>query len=60
MLGLLVLTACQFTAERICSEEGYEQGTPEFTQCVADRRTQEAVRMQEEAARGTGRGRVGQ
>ncbi len=60
LVGLAALAACQSIAERDCIEQGHEKGTTAFTECVADRRTQEGMRIKEQGARGTGRGRLGQ
>lgn len=59
-LTLIALAACESTAERICSDRGLERDTSEFRECVAARRTEEGMRIKEQAAQGTGRGRLGQ
>ena len=48
--GLIVLTACQSTFKVDCAREGYKENTPEFRECVADRRMEESVRMKKRAA----------
>ena len=52
ILMLLMLTACESTAERTCAREGYADGTPEFRECVSERRVEGSVRMKEKAAGG--------
>ncbi len=48
--GLILLTACQSTFEVECASEGYQENTPEFRECVADRRMEKSVRMKRKAA----------
>lgn len=52
VLLVLSLTACQTTAELNCSREGYEEGTPEFRECVRTQRIEGSVRMKQEAGQG--------
>ena len=47
-----MFAACQTTAEHTCAREGYNEGTPEFRECVAQQRAEGSMRMKEKAAEG--------
>jgi hypothetical protein len=51
-LSLLMLAACQTTAQHTCLREGYKEGTPEFRECVATQREEESMRMEKKAGEG--------
>lgn len=49
---LWFVVACEMMSERDCSNEGFEPGSPEFSACVRERRTEGSVQMMEEAGQG--------
>jgi len=52
LISIILLAACQTTAESTCSGKGYAPDSPEFRNCVAAEREAGSIQMMEEAGEG--------
>lgn len=51
-IGIMLLAACQTTAESTCSGKGYAPDSSDFRNCVAAEREAGSIQMMEEAGEG--------